>query len=79
VIFTNMVIVNQGIYYIPTQGAAKASSIQFFSFATGKIKLVATMEKPAAGGLTVSSDGRWMLYTQVEQFGSDLMLVENFR
>jgi len=26
-----------------------------------------------------SPDRRWMLYTQVDQEGSDLMLVENFR
>jgi hypothetical protein len=29
--------------------------------------------------LTVSSDGRWILYTQLDQFASSLILVENFR
>ena len=30
------------------------------------------------GGITVSPDGRWVLYTDTE-ITSDLMLVENFR
>jgi hypothetical protein len=28
---------------------------------------------------TVSPDGRWLLYTLLDQAGSELMLVENFR
>lgn len=77
--YNNMAVVHDGIYFIPTQGSAFASSIQFFSFAAGKIKPIANMEKPAAGGLAVSLDGRWILYAQLDQFGSDLMLVEDFR
>jgi Tol biopolymer transport system component len=77
--YRNMAILTDGIYFIPTQSASKGSSIQFFSFATGKIKPIATIERSAGSGLTVSPDGRWILYTQVDQQGSDLMLVENFR
>jgi hypothetical protein len=29
-------------------------------------------------GLTVSPDRRWILYTQVEQAGGELMLFDNF-
>lgn len=29
-------------------------------------------------GIVVSPDGRWLLYTQVDQSGSDIMLMENF-
>jgi len=75
----DFVVVDAGIYFIPTPAAgAASSSINFLSFATGKIKSVATTDRPG-GGLTVSIDGRWILYTQLDQSASELMLVENFR
>jgi hypothetical protein len=44
---------------------------------------VAKLERPLdlgdSGALAVSPDGRWILYEQFEQAGSELMLVENFR
>jgi hypothetical protein len=72
-------IVHEGIYFIPSQNASKESSIQFFSFADGRIKPIATIEKSAGGSLAVSPDSRWILFTQADQSGSDLILVENFR
>ena len=27
----------------------------------------------------ISPDSRWLIYTQLDQFGSDIMLMENFR
>jgi hypothetical protein len=41
-------------------------------------------QRPAisSGGFCLraaSPDGKWILYTQVEQAGSELMLVDNFR
>ena len=30
-------------------------------------------------GLALSPDGRYLLYTQVDYMGQDLMLVENFK
>jgi hypothetical protein len=78
--YDNMAVVHEGIYFIPTQGPAKASSPQLLSFVSGQIKPIFTLEKPAGDGLTVSPDGRWMLYTQIDQqWGGDLILVENFR
>jgi Tol biopolymer transport system component len=67
-----------GIYYIPTGGPGNYT-IRFLDLATGKTRQVATLPKPASGGLSLSPDGRHLLYSQVDQTGADLVLVENFR
>ena len=55
------------------------SSIQFLSFATGKVKSWLRCRGRPFEGLSVSSDGRFLLFSQFDEAGSDLMLVENFR
>ena len=75
----NFAIVDDGIYFIPKPSSAVGFSIQFFSFSTLETTTVATIHKPLFYGLSVSPDKRWILYTQTDQQGSDLMLVENFR
>jgi serine/threonine protein kinase len=68
-----------GIHFIPDPGVARKSSIQFLSFATGKTKIVARISGLPFEGLSVSPDGRFLLFSQLDQAASDLMLVENFR
>jgi Tol biopolymer transport system component len=70
--------VNEGIYFIPEAGTDGKSYIRFLNFATGKVKTVAPVSQPDEG-LSVSPDGRFLLFTQFDDSGSDLMLVKNFR
>jgi Tol biopolymer transport system component len=80
VVARNFSLANDGIYFIPGPGADGKYSIQFLSFATGKVKTVV----PIAGqlamgtGLSLSPDGRSLLFSEYDEQG-DLMLVENFR
>jgi hypothetical protein len=70
-----------GIYVVTATDASRPL-VEFFSFVTGKTRELASLEKPimtTTPGLAVSPDERWLLYTQVDQSGSDLMLLENFR
>ena len=76
-------VVDQGIYFLTAEKISRPA-IEFFSFTTGRLIEVATLAKPFGlasnpEGLSVSPDGRWVLYTQEDQRDVDLMLVENFR
>jgi Tol biopolymer transport system component len=56
----NFAVVDQGIYFIPS---SERPSIQFLSFATGKVVTIARIgEQEPDWGFTVSPDGRWLLY-----------------
>ena len=71
----------QGIYFA-TQETPDHPLIEFFSFATGKVTTVTTLEKRILftfSGLAVSPDGRTLIWSQLDQTGSDIMLMENFR
>ena len=74
----NVVIVNEGIYFVPVPSTDSGSSIQFLNFATNEIATIANFDKPLEVGLALSPDGRWILYTQVDQGGAELRVVENF-
>ncbi len=76
---TTFSLTDQGIYFIPRRGPTAPASIQFLSFADGQIKTIVAIAKPVFIGLTVSPDGQSILYTQIDQESSDLMLVENVR
>jgi Tol biopolymer transport system component/predicted Ser/Thr protein kinase len=68
----------EGIYFYD----ASTKAIEFFSFATHKVTQIAKPEKEPVRfnvGLAVSPDGRWILYAQMDQSSSNIMLVENFR
>ncbi|HET7840801.1 MAG TPA: protein kinase [Terriglobia bacterium] len=75
----NYAVVEDGIYFIPRQDPRSGYSLQFLNTTTGKTQKIASIEKPLEVGLAVSPDRRRILYAQVDQGGSDLMLVENFR
>jgi Tol biopolymer transport system component/DNA-binding winged helix-turn-helix (wHTH) protein len=67
-----------GVYFL----SLERPEICFFDFLTAKTKSVYKMEKPApgyAGGLSVSADGKWLLFPQVDEASSDIMMVENWQ
>ena len=69
----------EGIYFITGPDQQGHSAICVHEFATGKTRKLTTIERPVSFGMDVSPDGRTLLYSQLDEAGSDLMLVENFR
>jgi len=69
-----------GIYYVDE--AAPRARIRFRNFRTRRDSVVKLMSNPAwigSSGMSLSSDGTAMVFGQLDQFTSDLMLVEDFR
>jgi serine/threonine protein kinase len=75
----NFVVLDRGIYFNPPRGANAESAVKYLDFATGAIKTIYPLDKMIDLGLTVSPDGQYVLWSQIDHQGSNLMLVENFR
>jgi hypothetical protein len=76
-------IAGENLYFIDVDAKLHAS-INCLSLATGKIARIADVEKDPFvllgwTGLSVSPDGEWIIYPQLDQQISRIMLVENFR
>ncbi len=69
----------EGIYFFTPPDGQGRSDICLYNFATGKTSKLLTIERNVGYRIAVSPDERTILYTQFDQAGSDLTLVENFR
>ena len=71
-------VVENGIYFVP---ATERNSICFFDFASRRVRRVTEVARDFSsvnGGLSVSADGRWILYSQIDEINSDIVLVDHF-
>jgi Tol biopolymer transport system component len=79
----NWTVVSKGIYYIVTAIASGARNpVRFYSFKTGKSNQVGTVEGTLSvdySGISVSPDGRRLLYSYIADLSSDIMMVDHFR
>jgi len=67
-----------GIYYVSPRESPTRQFIHFLSFSTGKSRPVVVSEREIGMGLSLSPDGHFLIFTQRDQVGSDLMLIQNF-
>lgn len=67
----------RGIYFAATAGQS-VTAINFFDFSVRLITQVATIQGRSLLSLTVSSDGRRILFPRVDRSESDIFLAEHF-
>jgi hypothetical protein len=74
-------LAEKGLYYVDWPGPGKPATIWWQPF-TGRRSEVGTVEGPPAtgdSGLAIAPGGRYLLFSQVDQAGSDILLLENYR
>jgi hypothetical protein len=70
---------HSAIYYATAPDERGHGEIRSYEFATGKTTKILKMTRSPGWGMTLSPDDQTLLYTQIDEAGSDLMIVENFR
>ena len=69
-------VVAEGIYFSPQNNPR---SISFYDFATKHTRELFKVDKDLDQGMFISPDGRYMLYSQIDESNAEIMLVINFR
>jgi hypothetical protein len=64
-----------GIYFVPDDAPR---SLRYFDFSTRQIRPIFELDKDFESGLSISPDGRWVLYSQVNDVNGDIMFVDHF-
>jgi Tol biopolymer transport system component/DNA-binding winged helix-turn-helix (wHTH) protein len=72
----NWDIVQSGVYFFPMDDIL---TLNYFDFSTRKVRPIFKISGGGAfPGLSVSPDGRYILYPELDDYHSDIMLIENF-
>ena len=64
-----------GIYFVPAEAPR---SLRYFDFAGKQTREIFALDQDFASGLSVSPDGRSILYSKEGDINSDIMLVDHF-
>ena len=75
----NFVVADRGLYFVAVGESRDNASIDFIAHGTGTRTTVAKLGKFPFYGLTLSPDQRTLLYSTIDNAGSNLMLVDGFR
>ncbi len=74
----NYVVTHKGVYFMP-RDVERKTAIKYLNFATGAVTEIVKVPKRQDSGLTISPDGKTLMYSQVDYASRHLMLVEGFK
>jgi Tol biopolymer transport system component len=77
-IFNGWDVYDRGLCYFDTRPDG-TRVLRIYDFASGRARDLAEIAQLDNSGLAVSPDGGWVVYDQQDAYGSDLVLVEDFR
>ena len=77
-------VADKGVYFAQRKENARSGEswvLKLFESDPGKVKEVMNLPRPPVPcePLSISPDGKWLLISQADRQGSDLMIVEGFR
>lgn len=73
--FSQWTLVHHGIYFAPHDSPR---SICFFDFATRHTREIFKADKDLGDGMSVSPDGRYMLYSQIDESNANIMIANYY-
>jgi Tol biopolymer transport system component len=68
-------VASGGIYFVPTK---TSDTLDYYEFSSGRIRQIFKAHNYFFGGFSISPDGRYLLYSQIEEENSAIMIVDNF-
>ena len=75
----NFVVGDQGLYFVAVGESRENTWIDFVEHGTGTRTTIAKLGKLAGPGVALSPNQRTLLYSTIDNAGSNLMLVDGFR
>ena len=74
----NLAPTRSGVYLSTERGLGGGSEILFYGFDDQTARTVYRLPRRVALGLSVAPDESWLLFSQLDGSGTDLMLIDSF-
>jgi Tol biopolymer transport system component len=72
-------VAKKRLYFIEGKVDHYGENLKYLDLTSGRVFMIAPIHHPVYIGLTVSPDGRTLLYTQIDLVNSDLMMLDEFQ
>ena len=74
----SVLVTAKGVYYLAPGAHQQGALIRFIGHGGGESKTLGSIPRTPSSGLSLSPDGRFLLYSQYDQSTAEILLVENF-